>query len=132
MRVAEASLEIVAVHAVFDPDLADDGLDSRTTLSHAGWNPGRGGLAPRSRTEPARSGGGRGSPCRRGRSEPMSFSISAIGAERVPIEGIAMQCLSMEHELPGIGEVGEAIQDLTTKTRKRRGLCFADALDLRG
>src|SRR5207237_4293062 len=30
--VAEAALEVVAVHAVLGLDVADDGLDSRTTL----------------------------------------------------------------------------------------------------
>lgn len=37
--VAEAALEVVAVHAVLGLDVADDGLDSRTTLHLAPEEP---------------------------------------------------------------------------------------------
>jgi hypothetical protein len=54
------------------------------------------------------------------------------GAERVPVEGIAMQCLGMEHELSALrGRHGGGDTDLAAELVRRAGFTLADALDLR-
>src|SRR6476620_8311250 len=100
--VADAAFEIVAVHAVLGLDVADDGLDSRTTLHLAPDGSRDAADLPRD-PDP----------------EPVRVVVAAVpfvdmdtaslhagellhvgdhGAERVPVEGIAVQRLGMEHE----------------------------------
>ncbi len=58
--------------------------------------------------------------------------VGDYGTERVPIEGIAMQGLGMEHELaapPETSRGGDA--DLAAELVGRAGFTFADALNLR-
>lgn len=55
------------------------------------------------------------------------------GAERVPVEGIAVQCLGMEHELSTLREGhGGGDTCLASELVRRAGFALADALDLRG
>ena len=55
------------------------------------------------------------------------------GAERVPVERIAMQGLGMEHELSALRRRhGGGETDLAAELVRRAGLPLADALDLRG
>lgn len=97
--------------------MADDGLDSRTTLHLAPDGSRDAADLPRD-PDP----------------EPMRVAVAAVpfvdmdaarlhasellrigdhGAERVPVEGIAVQCLGMEHELSAVWEVtGVAILTL--------------------
>ena len=59
--------------------------------------------------------------------------VGDYGAERVPVEGIAMQCLGMEHELSAFrGRHGGGDADLAAELVRRAGFPLADALDLRG
>ena len=59
--------------------------------------------------------------------------IGDHGAERVPVEGIAMPCLGMEHELPALRRRhGGGDTDLAAELVRRAGFTLADALDLRG
>src|SRR6185437_10130209 len=104
--IAKAALEIVAVHAVFGLDVADDGLDGRATLHLT--TDGRGDAADLT-----------GDPD----PEPMRVVVTAIafvdvdaarlhagellhagndGAEGVPVEGVTMQGFGMEHELSAL------------------------------
>jgi len=55
-------------------------------------------------------------------------------AERVPVEGIAVQCLDMEHELSALWRRRRGGDtDLASELIGRAGLTLADALDnLRG
>ena len=54
------------------------------------------------------------------------------GAERVPVEGIAVQRLGMEHELSALrGRHGGGDTDLAAELVRRAGFPLADALDLR-
>src|SRR6476619_7452055 len=54
-------------------------------------------------------------------------------AERVPVEGIAVQRLGMEHELSALrGRHGGGHTDLAAELVRRAGFPLADALDLRG
>jgi len=134
--VAEASLEIISVHAVLGLDVADDRLDSRATLHLA--TDGSCDAADLTRDPDP---------------EPMRVVVTAIsfvdvdtaslhpgellhvgdyGTERVPIEGIAMQGLGMEHELAALRRRhrgGDA--DLAAELVGRAGFTFADALNLR-
>jgi len=84
--------------------VADDGLDSRTTLHLAPDGSRDAADLPRDPDpEPVRVVCGRGTPLStwmRRASTPVSFSMSA--AERVPVEGIAVQRLGMEHELSAL------------------------------
>ena len=55
------------------------------------------------------------------------------GAERVSVEGIAVQRLGMEHELSALwGRHGGGDTDLAAELVRRAGFPLADALDLRG
>ena len=54
------------------------------------------------------------------------------GAERVPVEGIAMQGLGVEHELSALRRGhGGGDTDLAAELVRRAGFTLADALDLR-
>src|SRR5882724_1814811 len=54
------------------------------------------------------------------------------GAERVPVEGIAVQRLGVEHELSALrGRHGGGDTDLPAALVRRAGFPLADALDLR-
>ncbi len=134
--VAEASLEIISVHAVLGLDVADDGLDSRATLHLA--TDGSGDAADLTRDPDP---------------EAMRVVVTAIpfvdvdtaslhagellhvgnhGTERVTIEGIAMQGLGVEHELAALRRRhGGGDADLAAELVGRAGFTFADALDLR-
>lgn len=133
--VAEAPLEIVAVHAVLGLDVADDGLDGRATL-HLAADGSRDAADLTRDPDP----------------EPMRVIVAAIpfvdmdaaslhasellhvgdhGAERVPVEGIAMQGLGMEHELSAFRRRhGGGDTDLAAELIRRAGFTLADALDL--
>jgi hypothetical protein len=135
--VAETSLEIIPVHAVLGLDVADDGLDSRATLHLATDGSRDAADLPRD-PDP----------------EPMRVIVAAIpfvdvdaaslhagellhvgdhGAKRVPVEGIAMQGLGVEHELSALRRRhGGGDTDLAAELVGRAGLTLADALDLRG
>lgn len=55
------------------------------------------------------------------------------GTESVPIEGIAMQCLGVEHELPAFRRShGRGDTDLAAEFVGRAGFTLTDALDLWG
>ena len=134
--VADAAFEIVAVHAVLGLDVADDGLDSRTTLHLAPDGSRDAADLPRD-PDP----------------EPVRVVVAAVpfvdmdaaslhagellhvgdhGAERVPVEGIAVQRLGMEHELSALrGRHGGGDTDLAAELVRRAGFPLADALDLR-
>lgn len=132
--VAEAALEVVAVHAVLGIDVADDGLDSRTTLH----------LAPDGSRDVADL-------LRDPDPEPVRVVVATVpfgdvdaaslhagellhgdhGAEGVPIEGIAMQCLGKHELFALLGGHGGGDTDLATELVRRAGIAFADALDLR-
>jgi hypothetical protein len=58
--------------------------------------------------------------------------ISDHGAERVPVEGIAMQGIGMEHELSALRRRhGGGDTDLAAELVRRAGFTLADAFDLR-
>lgn len=60
------------------------------------------------------------------------FHVGDHGAERVPVEGIAVQCLGMEHELSALrGRHGGSDTDLAAELVRRAGFPLVDALDLR-
>lgn len=133
MRSPRRPLEVVAVHAVLGRDVADDGLDSRAMLhlaTHRSCDA----------TDLARDPD----------PEPVRMVVAAIpfvnvdaaslhagelsigdhGAEGVPIEGIAMQCLGREHERLPFGEVTGDDTDLAAELVRCAGFPLADALDL--
>jgi hypothetical protein len=135
--VADAAFEIVAVHAVLGLDVADDGLDSRTTL-HLAPDGGRDAADLPRDPDP----------------EPVRVVMAAVpfvdmdaasrhagellhvgdhGTEGVPVEGVAVQCLGMEHELSTLwGRHGGGDTNLAAELVRRAGFPLADALDLRG
>src|SRR6476620_6822292 len=92
--VADAAFEVVAVHAVLGLDVADDGLDGRTTL-HLAPDGSRGAAdLPRAPDpEPARVGV---AAVRFVNMDAASahagelLHVGDLGAERVPVEGIAV------------------------------------------
>lgn len=109
-------------------DVADDGLDNRATLRLA--TDGSRVAADLTRDPDP---------------EPMRVVVAAIsfvdadaaslhaGAKRVPVEGIAMKGLGMEHELPALRRRhGGGDTDLSAELVRRAGLTLADALNLRG
>src|SRR5215831_17470338 len=60
------------------------------------------------------------------------FHVGDHGTERVPVEGIAVQRLGMEHELSALrGRHGGGDTDLAAELVRRAGFPLADALDLR-
>src|ERR1700754_5121960 len=135
--IADAAFEIVAVHAVLGHDVADDGLDSRTTL-HLATDGSRDAAPLPQEQDPGPV---------RGVVAPVPFvdmdaasrhagellHVGDHGAERVPIEGIAVQRLGMEHELSALrGRHGGGDTDLAAELVRRTGFPLADALDLRG
>lgn len=134
--VAEASLEMISVHAVLGLDVANDGLDSRATLHLA--RDGSCDAADLTRDPDP---------------EPMRVVVTAISffdvdtaslhprellhvgdyrTERVPIEGIAMQGLGMEHELAALRRRHRGDDaDLAAELIGRAGFTLADSLNLR-
>lgn len=60
------------------------------------------------------------------------LDVADYGAERVPVEGIAMQGLDIEQELSAFRRRhGGGDADLAAELVGRAGFPFADALDLR-
>jgi hypothetical protein len=61
-----------------------------------------------------------------------SLHAGELGAEGVPVEGIAVQRLGMEHELSALrGRHGGGDTDPAAELVRRTGFPLADALDLR-
>src|ERR1700752_2045150 len=115
--VADAAFEIVAVHAVLGLDVADDGLDSRTTLHLAPDGSRDSADLPRDPDpEPVRGVVAAGpfvDMDAAGLHASGPVHVGGPGAERVAVEGIAVQRLGMEHELSALwGRHGVAILTL--------------------
>jgi hypothetical protein len=59
--------------------------------------------------------------------------VGDYGTERVPVEGIAVQGLGVEHELSALRRRhGGGDADLAAELVRRAGFTLANALDLRG
>src|ERR1700759_4103989 len=135
--VADAAFEVVAVHAVLGLDVADAGLDGRTTL-HLAPDGGRDAAdLPRDpdpepvRVVVAAVPFGDGGAARRHAGELLH--VGDHGTEGVPVEGVAVQRLGMEHELSTLwGRRGGGDTNLAAELVRRAGFSLSDALDLRG